>query len=142
MKTIAASMILAACLASGIVDTYALGAPSAALPSTGSRKIAEPDTKALKSSGVDSFASPVHRSHVFPVNDEKGLLLTCIAPEIETNPKTDVFEDCTLAPGRTLDEVMHSFVGAMHTEESQRAQERDQWDKALGEKAGQTSEKK
>ncbi|MGA2219203.1 MAG: hypothetical protein ABSG51_14005 [Terracidiphilus sp.] len=142
MNSIAASMILAACLASGNADTYALGAPSAASPSTGSRKTVGPDAKVLKSAAVDSSASPAHRSHVFFVNDEKGLLLTCIAPEIETNPKTDLFEDCTLARGRTLDDVMHSFVGAMHTEESQRAQEREQWDKALGEKAGQTSEKK
>ena len=142
MKTIAASMILAACLASGNADTHALGAPGAATPSTGSRKTAESDSKILKSPANDSSAAPVHKSHVFPVNDEKGLLLTCIAPEIETNSKTDVFEDCKLAPGRTLDDVMHSFVGAMHMVESQRAQEREEWDKALGEKAGQTSEKK
>jgi hypothetical protein len=29
----------------------------------------------------------------------------------------------------------------MHTVESQRAQEREEWSKALGEKTGQTSEK-
>jgi hypothetical protein len=42
--------------------------------------------------------------------DEKGLLLTCIAPEIDKNADTDIFTDCALAPGRTLDDVMHSFV--------------------------------
>jgi len=52
--------------------------------------------------------------HLFPVNDAKGLLLTCIAPEIDTNPETDLFRDCTLAPGRTLDDVMHTFIGAIH----------------------------
>ena len=53
-------------------------------------------------------------SHLFPVRDMKGLLLTCIAPEIDTNPDTDLFKSCTLAPGRTLDDVMHTFIGAMH----------------------------
>jgi hypothetical protein len=60
---------------------------------------------------------------LFPVSDEKGLLLTCVAPEIETNKDTDVFKDCTLAPGRTLDDVMHSFIGAMHEEQRKQAQE-------------------
>jgi len=62
---------------------------------------------------VLSPVSPLVR-HLFPVNDAKGLLLTCIAPEIETNPNTDLFSDCTLAPGRTLDDVMHTFIGAIH----------------------------
>jgi len=53
-------------------------------------------------------------NHMFPVRDAKGLLLTCIAPELDTNPDTDLFKSCTLAPGRTLDDVMHTFIGAMH----------------------------
>jgi hypothetical protein len=76
------------------------------------------------------------------VNDEKGLLLTCVAPEIVTNPNTDAFEDCTLAPGRTLNEVMHSFVGAMHAEQQQHEQERADWEKAFDEKSGQTAASK
>jgi hypothetical protein len=76
------------------------------------------------------------------VNDEKGLLLTCVAPEIATNPNTDAFEDCTLAPGRTLNEVMHSFVGAMHAEQQQHEQERADWEKAFDEKSGQTAASK
>jgi hypothetical protein len=61
-------------------------------------------------------ASPDHPlpNHAFPVRDVKGLLLTCIAPEIDSNPDTDLFKSCTLAPGRTLDDVMHTFIGAMH----------------------------
>jgi hypothetical protein len=39
----------------------------------------------------------------------EGLLLTCIAPKINTNADTDVFKSCTLA-ARTLDDVMHTFV--------------------------------
>jgi hypothetical protein len=59
----------------------------------------------------------------YPVIDEQGLLLTCIAPEIETNSETDVFKNCTLAPGRTLDDVMHSFIGAIHAEQRRQAEE-------------------
>lgn len=61
--------------------------------------------------------------HLFPVNDEKGLLLTCVAPEIETNANTDIFNHCTLAPGRTLDDVMHSFIQGIHEEQNQRMKE-------------------
>jgi hypothetical protein len=61
--------------------------------------------------------------HRFPVMDEKGLLLTCIAPEIESNSDTDVFKNCTLAPGRTLDDVMHTFVSAIHAEQRRQAGE-------------------
>jgi hypothetical protein len=59
----------------------------------------------------------------YPVIDEKGLLLTCIAPEIEANSETDVFKNCTLAPGRTLDDVMHSFIGAIHAEQRRQTEE-------------------
>ncbi|HUD13814.1 MAG TPA: hypothetical protein VMQ56_09180 [Terracidiphilus sp.] len=62
--------------------------------------------------------------HRFPVMDEKGLLLTCVAPEIETNSDTDEFKNCTLAPGRTLDDVMHTFVSAIHAEQRRQAEER------------------
>jgi hypothetical protein len=55
--------------------------------------------------------------------DEKGLLLTCVAPELDKDKETDVFKDCTLAPGRTLDEVMHSFVQGIHEEQRLRLKE-------------------
>jgi hypothetical protein len=58
----------------------------------------------------------------YPVIDEQGLLLTCIAPEIETDSETDVFKNCTLAPGRTLDDVMHAFIGAIHAEQRRQAE--------------------
>lgn len=61
--------------------------------------------------------------HLFHVNDEKGLLLSCIAPEIETNSETDNFKSCTLAPGRTLDDVMHSFVRGIHEEQREQLKE-------------------
>jgi hypothetical protein len=64
--------------------------------------------------------------HLFQVNDEKGLLLTCIAPDIETNSETDVFKNCALAPGRTLDDLMHSFVRGIHAEQNERLKEQAQ----------------
>lgn len=49
--------------------------------------------------------------------------MTCIAPEIDKNADTDIFTDCALAPGRTLDDVMHAFVSTIHYEHNQRSQE-------------------
>jgi hypothetical protein len=74
------------------------------------------------------------RSRVFPIRDEKGLLLTCIAPEIDKNADTDIFSDCALAPGRTLDDVVHAIVGAIHYEQNQRSKEQDKGDR--GSEAG------
>lgn len=76
-------------------------------------------------------------SHLFKVSDEKGLVLTCIAPEIDTNADTDVFKNCTLAPDRTLDDVMHVFIRGIHYEQSQHQQERETWLKYLEEQAAQ-----
>jgi hypothetical protein len=42
---------------------------------------------------------------------------------MDTNSETDVFNDCTLAPGRTLDDVMHSFIRGIHEEQNQRMKE-------------------
>jgi hypothetical protein len=53
-----------------------------------------------------------------------------------------MFEDCNLAPGRTLNEVMHSFVGAMHAEQKEHEQELTDWEKAFDEKSGQTAASK
>ena len=75
-------------------------------------------------------ASPSHR---FTVNDVKGLVITCIAPEMDTNPDTDIFKSCTLAPGRTLDDVMHTFIQGIHYEQSQHQKEREEWQKNLKE---------
>jgi hypothetical protein len=72
---------------------------------------------------VLSVFSSASASHLFPVMDEKGLLLTCVAPELDKDKETDVFKDCTLAPGRTLDEVMHSFVQGIHEEQRLRLKE-------------------
>jgi hypothetical protein len=86
-------------------------------------------------------ASPAAR-HVFPVNDERGLLLTCVAPEIETNKDTDVFKNCTLAPGRSLDDVMHSFIGAMHEEERKLTKDQAQSKNDSADKSSQKAEQR
>src|SRR5450755_2523344 len=61
-----------------------------------------PQTQLLKPTPASASATgPANPSHLFTVNDEKGLVLTCIAPEIDANRDTDMFKSCTLAPGRT-----------------------------------------
>ena len=100
-------------------------------------------TQLLKTPPADaSAAEPSKSSHLFTVNDEKGLVLTCIAPEIDTNLDTDVFKSCTLAPGRTLDDVMHTFVQGIHYEQSEHERERAEWLKALEEISAQKPAKK
>jgi len=77
--------------------------------------------------------------HLFPVSDEKGLLLSCIAPEIDSNSETDVFKNCALAPGRTLDDVMHSFIRGIHEEQRQRLGARAEPDEQTGQKGDRNS---
>ena len=89
---------------------------------------AAPGTQSLKLAPAAVSANP---SHKFTVNDAKGLLLTCIAPEMDTNAETDVFKSCALAPGRTLDDVMHTFIQGIHYEQSQHQREREEWQKNL-----------
>ena len=97
----------------------------------------------LRSFGEGEFNQRAHGIHaspddfIFTVNDEKGLLLSCIAPEIDTNADTDLFKSCTLAPGRTLDDVMHTFIQGVHYEQSQHEKEREEWQRDLEEKAAQ-----
>jgi len=122
--------------------TLAAAETSASTPASTSLGTRTPDpapqTQTLKSTpAADSTTSSAKPSHLFTVNDEKGLLLTCIAPEIDTNADTDVFKSCTLAPGRTLDDVMHTFVQGIHFEQSQHQKEREEWQKELDEKTAQ-----
>jgi hypothetical protein len=86
---------------------------------------------------VASEARPADPLHLFTVNDEKGLLLTCVAPDLDTNIDTDVFKSCTLAPGRTLDDMMHTFIRGIHYEQSQHQKEHDAWAKELEERTAQ-----
>jgi hypothetical protein len=76
-------------------------------------------TQLLKAAPASSpTPDSARKSLAFQVNDVKGLLLTCIAPQLDTDPNTDIFNGCTLAPGRTLDDVMHTFIPSnpLHSE--------------------------
>lgn len=127
---LAVFITFAAVQASASTSTLTMVDTKTPEPSTQTRSLkATPD--AVSATGS---ANP---SHLFTVSDEKGLLLTCIAPEIDTNTDTDLFKSCTLAPGRTLDDVMHSFVQGIHYEQSQHQTEREEWQEDLEEKTAQ-----
>lgn len=109
------------------------------------RKASEPAIQAQSLKPAPAAASEADsrpKGQSFQVNDVKGLLLTCTAPELETNPDTDTFNSCTLAPGRTLDDVMHTFIQAIHFEVNERVKERAEWNKSLDEKAPQKTAQK
>jgi len=108
--------------------------PAGAKPS--SQSSTEPQLSKTNPAAAPTNGS-ARKSLTFEVNDQKGLLLTCIAPELDTNPDTDVFKSCALAPGRTLDDVMHTFIGAIHFEQNQQAKERAEWYKELEERSAQ-----
>ena len=128
MKGHTALLSLAVFIACAAVETSA-STPATTLPGMKTPEAAPP-TQSLKSAPA---AAPANPSHLFTVNDAKGLLLTCIAPEIDTNADTDVFKSCALAPGRTLDDVMHTFVQGIHFERSEHEKEREEWQKSLKE---------
>jgi hypothetical protein len=140
MKTLVALVSLA-------VPFALVGAQAAALPTV---SIAASTRQASQAEKKISDAPPATLSvpdspaarHLFPVRDEKGLLLTCIAPEMDTNKETDVFKNCSLAPGRTLDDVMHSFIKAFHQEQRQQAGEHAGAPKDSEDKASETSAQK
>ena len=116
-------------------------APAAA----GAKKGSEPatQTKLFKATPAPASTSDSRpRGNTFEVKDEKGLLLSCIAPQIDTNPDTDLFNSCTLAPGRTLDDVMHTFIGALHLVQNEQNKERAEWYKTLEEQTGERSAQK
>jgi len=109
------------------------------------KKTSEPATQTQRfkvTQPAGSTPTSTETPHLFPVNDSKGLLLTCIAPEIDTNADTDVFRDCKLAPGRTLDDVMHTFIGAIHYVQNQQIKERAEWTKDIEEKPARKPEHK
>jgi hypothetical protein len=121
MKTHAALVSLA-------VSFALAGAQAAALPTVSiaasTRQTSQAEKKISNTPPATLTApDPPAARHLFPVRDEKGLLLSCIAPEIDTDKDTEVFNNCSLAPGRSLDDVMHSFIKAFHQEQKQRAED-------------------
>jgi hypothetical protein len=127
--------------------SFALSAQAAmsttASPSADTKKTPDPATEISKASpsALSATGSSIAR-HLFPVKDDKGLLLTCIAPEMETNSETDVFNNCTLAPGRTLDDVMHSFIRAIHQEQREQLKDQAGWHQNSEENAEQKNAQK
>jgi len=127
-----------ALLSLAVFVAFAAVQASASTPAPTLPGIKTPDpasqTQLLKPTPSAASANP---NHLFTVNDVKGPVLTCVAPDMDTNPDTDMFKSCTLAPGRTLDDVMHTFVQGIHYEQSQHQKEREEWQKALEEKPPQ-----
>jgi hypothetical protein len=125
------------------VSVALVGAHAATVTRTGISKgpknAAQTATPVFPASPVESAGGPLATPHLFPVNDERGLLLTCIAPEIETNHDTDLFNNCTLAPGRTLDDVMHTFVRALHYQQHQQDKDNAESQKDSEQKTAQSS---
>ena len=122
----------AALLSLAAFIAFATAQAIASIPAPTSAGLKIPDTafqtQSLKPSPPTPSKAPQgNPQHFFTVNDEKGLVLTCIAPEIDTNPDTDLFKSCHLAPGRTLDDVMHSFIHGIHYEQSLHEKDRERW---------------
>ena len=136
-----------ALLAVAVSITFAAAQAAASTPApaaAGAKKGSEPatQTKLFKATPAAASTADSPRGNTFQVNDEKGLLLSCIAPQIDINPDTDLFNSCTLAPGRTLEDVMHSFIGALHLVQNEQNKERAEWYKSLEEQTGQKSAQK
>jgi hypothetical protein len=75
-----------------------------------------PPLKAAPDDKVNTAPPKITPSNIalnFTVADANGLLLTCARQQIDT----DTFSGCTLAPGRTLDELMTSIVRAIRAEQ-------------------------
>jgi hypothetical protein len=140
MKPRAAFVYLSLSIALASAPAAAFATVSASASTSRASELAkeasQPAPAAL--SAADSHAA----RKLFPVNDEKGLLLTCVAPEIETNKDTDIFKNCTLAPGRTLDDVMHSFISAIHEEQRKQAWEHPEPSKDSGDQSAEKSPQK
>jgi len=123
-----------------IAFTAAQAAASTRDPTALGKKKSEPASQSRLQKATPAPASSDEspaRGHVFQVNDVKGTLLTCIAPQLDTDPETDMFNSCTLAPGRTLDDVIHTFIQGIHYEQKQQEKERAEWSKQLEERSAQ-----
>ena len=98
----------------------------------GVKSSSEPATPTKLVAATPAPAANSHPAgdHAFQVNDAKGLLLSCVAPQIDTDPDTDIFNSCALAPGRTLDDVMHTFIQAIHFVQNKQVKERAECEKS------------
>ena len=71
-------------------------------------------TQPLKAAPADNLKQvPPNTVLNFTVTDVHGVLLTCAKQQVDTS----TFSGCTLAPGRTLDDLMTSIVRAIHAQQ-------------------------
>jgi hypothetical protein len=77
-------------------------------------------TLPLKAASADSIkpvpptpAAPPNTILNFTVNDAHGVLLTCAKQQVDT----DTLSGCTLAPGRSLDDLMTSIVQTIRAQQ-------------------------
>jgi hypothetical protein len=94
----------AAPLALAVIYTLSAAQMASATPTA-------PPSKAASSDKINT-ASP-NTIFNFAVSDVNGVLLTCAKQQIDS----DTFSGCTLAPGKTLDDLMTSIVRAIHEEQ-------------------------
>lgn len=126
------SLVIAAMFASSLAVAHA--STSAGEPVASQKIDATTEAPQSVKSVPAAAAETTQEDHAFRVNDEKGLLLTCSAPNIAADANTNLFKDCALAPNRTLNDLMDTFVGAIHYEQKQREEERAEWMRQLEEK--------
>jgi hypothetical protein len=124
MRTYVALLTIAACLVFPCAKSAASTVTSSSVGTQKNSGI----TLQFKATPELSPAGSRARSRLFPVRDENDLLLTCIAPEIDKNTDADIFTDCALAPGRSQNDAMHSFVSVIHNEQNQRSKEQAKGD--------------
>ena len=138
MKGLAVLLALAAPL------TFTAASAGASTPAATQGAVSPPTQPQLlkPAPATASVANYPNASRTFQVKDEKGLLLTCIAPQIDTNPDTDIFNGCTLAQGRTLDDVMHTFIQAIHFVQNENAKERAELLKEMEDSRAQRPDQK
>lgn len=142
MKKLAALLILAVSVAFASVQAHSSALAPTPIASKQASDTAT-QTQILKAAPTSApTPDSVRKSHVFQVNDVKGLLLTCVAPQLDTDADTDIFNSCTLAPGRTLDDVMHTFIQAFHFVLNEQSKERAEWNKEHEQNSGQDSAQK
>jgi hypothetical protein len=142
MKKLAALSVLAVSVA--LAPVQALASTLAPTPVVAKQASDTATQTQLLKAAPTSASDPdsARKSLAFQVNDVKGLLLTCIAPQLDADPNTDIFNSCTLAPGRTLDDVMHTFIQAIHFVQNEQLKERAEWNKEREQNSGRDSAQK
>ncbi|MGA3371294.1 MAG: hypothetical protein ABSC48_05980 [Terracidiphilus sp.] len=104
MKRAATLLALAVVLAFSAAQT---AASTGTTPPLQAAQAGNPNTAPLK-------AAPSNTVLNFTVTDVHGVLLTCAKEQVDTG----TLSGCTLAPGRTLDDLMTSIVQTIRAEQN------------------------